>query len=39
MAVTAQFENSWIEMQEKYGSGIDSGEVDVIAGILLVACP
>lgn len=27
MAVTTEFERQWLEMQEKYGSGIDSGEV------------
>lgn len=30
MAVTTEFESNWLEMQQKYGSGIDSGDVDVI---------
>ena len=31
MAVTAEFESNWLEMQDKYGAGIDSGEVPVLA--------
>jgi hypothetical protein len=31
MAVTAEFESNWLEMQEKYGAGIDSGEVPVLS--------
>lgn len=30
MAVTPEFESNWLEMQEKYGAGIDSGDVDPI---------
>jgi hypothetical protein len=30
MAVTTEFESNWLEMQEKYGAGIDSGDVEVI---------
>lgn len=30
MAVTPEFESNWLEMQDKYGAGIDSGDVDPI---------